>query len=109
LVHQLIFFQNLFDEKNDSGATLCGRYNYEKKSRWEKKAPGNNIFNLKNIYIPININHQHWACIVVYMEEKQIQYYDSLNGVGKGHPYLEGTLGYLYDLDEKKEHISPVK
>jgi hypothetical protein len=27
-----------------------------KKTRWDKKAPGNNILNLKNIYIPININ-----------------------------------------------------
>jgi hypothetical protein len=41
------------------------------------------------------------------MEEKQIQYYDSsFNGVGKGHKFLEGTLQYLYDSDEKKEHIN---
>jgi hypothetical protein len=44
-----------------------------------------------------------------YMEEKQIQYYDYLSGVGKGHKYLEGTLLYLYDSDKKKEHIKPDK
>jgi hypothetical protein len=48
------FFQNLFNEKNDD-ATLCGRYNYEKNSKQIKKAPGHNIFNLKNIYFIINI------------------------------------------------------
>ena len=104
LVHLLIFFQNLFDEKNFN-ATLCGRYNYENISKWIKNETGNNIFNLKNIYFPINIDNHHWVCAVVYMEEKRIQYYDSLNGVGKGHKYLEGFLQYLYDSDEKKEQI----
>jgi Ulp1 family protease len=99
------FFQNMFNEKNVNAA-FCGRYNYENISRWEEKAPGNNIFNLKNIYFPINIDNQDWSCIVVYMEEKQIQYYNSLNCVGKGHKYFEGTLQYLYDLDEKKEPIN---
>ncbi len=40
---------------------------------------------------------------------KAIHYYDSYRGVGKDHKYLEGTLRYLYDLDEKKEHIKPVE
>jgi Ulp1 family protease len=89
----------LFNEKNVD-STLCGRYNHKNITRWEKKAPGNNIYNLKNIHFPINIGNQHWACIVVSMEEKR-QHYNSLNGVGKGHKYLEGTLQYLYDSDEK--------
>ncbi len=72
-------------------ATLCGRYNYENISKWIKKAPENNIFNLKNIYFIINIDSNNWACIMVYMEEKRIQYYNSLNGVGKCHKYLKGT------------------
>jgi Ulp1 family protease len=41
------------------------------------------------------------------MEEKQIQYYDSLKIFGKDDKYLKGTLGYSYDLDKKKEHIKP--
>ncbi len=87
--------------------TLCGRYNYKNITRWEKKAPGNNIFNLKNIYFIINVDNNHWACIVVYMEEKRIQYFDSLKIFGKDDKYLKGALRYLYDLDEKKEHIKP--
>jgi Ulp1 family protease len=79
------------------------------KKIWIKKAPGNNIFNLKNIYFIINIDNNHWSCIVVYMEEKWIQYYDSLNGFGKDDKYLKGILWYFYDLDKKKEHIKPDK
>jgi Ulp1 family protease len=89
----------------NANATLCGRYNYEKKSKWIKKAPGNNIFNLKNIYFIINIDNNHWVCIVVYMEEKLIQYYDSLKIFGKDDNYLKGTLRYLNDSDKKIEQI----
>ena len=39
------FFQYLFDEKNFN-ASLCGRYNYKNITRWEKKAPGNNMSSL---------------------------------------------------------------
>jgi hypothetical protein len=67
------FFQYLFNKMN-ANATLCGRYNYENISKCIKKAPGNNIFNLNNIYFIINIDNNHWAYIVVYMEEKRIQY-----------------------------------
>jgi Ulp1 family protease len=85
----------------NADATLFGRYNYEKRFKWIKKAPGNNIFNLKNIYFIINIDNYHWACIVVYMEEKWIQYYNSLKNFGKDDKYLKGTLQYVYDLDKK--------
>jgi Ulp1 family protease len=43
------------------------------------------------------------------MEEKWIQYYNFLNGFGKGHKYFEGISWYLYDSDEKKELIKPDK
>jgi hypothetical protein len=48
----------------NANATLRGRYNYEKKSKWIKKAPGDNIFNLKNIYFIIKliiiVGHASW-------------------------------------------------
>jgi Ulp1 family protease len=91
----------------NADAALCGRYNCKNITRWEKKAPGNYIFNLKNIYFIINLGNNHWACIVVYMEEKRIQYYNSLKIFGKDDKHLKGTLWYSYDLDEKKEHTKP--
>jgi Ulp1 family protease len=46
---------------------------------------------------------------MVYMEEKWIQYYNSLKIFGKDDKYLKGTLRFLYDSDKKKEHIKPDK
>jgi Ulp1 family protease len=41
------------------------------------------------------------------MEEKQIQYNNSLKTFGKDDIYSKGTLQYLFDLGKKKEHIKP--
>ncbi len=43
------------------------------------------------------------------MEKKQIQYYNFPKTFGKDDKYLKGNLQYLYDSDEKKEHITPDK
>ena len=52
----LIFWQCLTNEKNDN-KTLQGTNNYGNVSIWARKFPGNDIFNLKNIFILININN----------------------------------------------------
>ena len=62
MLEETFLFHYLFNEKNVD-ATLCGRYNYENISKWIKKAPGNNIFNLKNIYFITNVDNNHRACI----------------------------------------------
>ena len=43
----LYFWQNLTNEKNDD-MTVQGTYNYGNVSRWAKKLPGKDIFNLNN-------------------------------------------------------------
>jgi hypothetical protein len=53
---------------------------------WEK-----DIINLKKIFIPINIENLHWMCIVIFMKEKQIQYYDS-HAVGTGNSHMNDVL-----------------
>ncbi len=78
----LFFWQCLTNENYDN-KTLQVMYNYGNVFRWARKLPGNDIFNLKNIFIPININNEHWMCIVIFMKEKWIQYYDS-HAVGAG-------------------------
>jgi Ulp1 family protease len=81
----LFFWQTSNNVKHHDKA-LQGMYSYENVSRWLKKLPGEDIFNLKKIFIPINIENQHWTCIVIFMKEKQIQYYDSnFSGTGKSH------------------------
>ena len=42
----------------------------------------------------------HWTVVVVFFEEKKIQYYDSLNG--DGHIYVDAVLSYLDDIHEEE-------
>jgi hypothetical protein len=88
------FVQTMFDEKN-SNSSLRGRYNYKNVRRWSKKVPGKDIFNLKYIFCPINLDNMHWTSACIFMEQKKIQYYDSMGGTDWGK--LEGLLEYLKD------------
>jgi ubiquitin C-terminal hydrolase len=54
-----------------------------------------NIFNLKYIFVPINIDNMHWTLAVIDMEKKRIQYYDSYGSTDRA--MLEGLLMYLMD------------
>ena len=88
------FFMSFFVTKLlDVGCT--NGYTYKHVKHWSTKVPGKDIFNLKNIFFPININQSHWACAVIYMQEKRIQYYDSM-GSG-GSKYLSALMTYLED------------
>ncbi len=74
------FCDKLFGTKSND-TSLHGKYNFEEVRRWHMKVPGYDIFKLKNLFIPININDNHWACIVKYIVEKQVEYNDS-KGIG---------------------------
>ncbi len=86
------FVQNLFNEKNNNMA-LRGKYNYQKVVNWGQKVPGANIFNLKYLVCPVNLDNMHWTCAIVFMEEKYIQYYDSMGATDM--KCLDGILQYL--------------
>ncbi|KAL7543627.1 hypothetical protein ACHAXR_012914 [Thalassiosira sp. AJA248-18] len=88
------FVQTMFDEKNNN-PKLRGVYNYKNVKRWSKKVPGKDIFNLKYVVCPINLDNMHWTSAVIFMEEKRIQYYDSMGGTDRTK--LEGLLQYLKD------------
>jgi sentrin-specific protease 1 len=85
------FMTGILDEGNDDPA-LDGKYKYERVKRWNKKVPGQDIFNLDKIFFPINVGRMHWICAVAYMSEKRIQMYDSM-GEG-GVPYLQSIFQY---------------
>ena len=53
------------------------------------------IFNLKYILCPINLYNMHWTSDVIYIEEKRIQYYDSMGGTDRAK--LKGLLEYVKD------------
>ncbi len=99
------FWQNLTNEKNDD-MTVQGTYDYGNGSRWLKKLPGKDISNLNKIFIPINIENRHWTCIVIFMKEKQIQYYDSTS-MGAGNSHMNAVLQYLVDEDKGLGRVKP--
>ena len=88
------FVQTMFDEKNRN-RKLMGRYNYENVKGWSEKVPGKDIFNLKYIFCPINLNNKHWTVAVIFMEDKRIQYYDSFGNTDMAK--LNGLLQYVKD------------
>jgi sentrin-specific protease 1 len=89
------FVQNLFDLKNKD-QKLRGIYNYEKVRRWSRMVPmPRDIFSLKYIFCPININNSHWTLAVIFMEAKKIQYYDSCGKTDMAK--MQGLLEYVKD------------
>jgi len=94
------FVQTMFDDKNSHPAKR-GRYNYNNVKRWSKKVPGKDIFNLRYIVCPINLDNMHWTSAVIYMEDKKICYYDSLGGTE--WTKLEGLLEYVKDEHKAKK------
>lgn len=94
------FVQTLFDEKNNN-PSLRGRYSYKNVKRWSKKVPGKDIFNLRYIFCPINLDNMHWTSAVIFMEEKKVQYFDSLGGTDRVK--LEGLLEYVKDEYKAKK------
>jgi sentrin-specific protease 1 len=65
--------------------------------------PGKDIFALDKIFVPINKGMSHWVCAVIYMQEKRIQFYDSLGADGKD--YLRHLLRYLKDDHKDKKNV----
>jgi sentrin-specific protease 1 len=57
---------------------------------------------LNKLFFPINIGFMHWVCAVVFMQERRIQFYDSMgNG---GEHYLDHIFHYLKDEYDDKNN-----
>ena len=80
---------------------MKGKYNYNNVRRWSNKVIGGNIFALKRLFIPINYRHDHWGLGVIHVQNKLIQYYDSMKGTSKYSKRVDtacnGMLNYLKD------------
>jgi sentrin-specific protease 1 len=81
-----------------------GQYNYGQVKRWSKKF---DVFALDRVFIPINLNNTHWVMAVVFVQKKEIHYYDSMSGSGKR--YLDAMLKWLVDeaREKKGEQLDP--
>jgi Ulp1 family protease len=52
-----------------------GEYKFKKVKWWKR----NNLFEMKKkIFIPINVSNYHWVLVVIDIEKKKIQHYDSI-------------------------------
>ena len=76
-------------------------YTYKNVARWSKKF---DVFTFDKLYFPVNLSNTHWTLLVVYMQRKEIHYYDSMSGSGK--KYLEGLLRWLVDEAQNKKKVS---
>jgi sentrin-specific protease 1 len=89
------YFNSFFMEK------LLGpghkKYAYKDVQRWTN---GIDIFELDKVFIPINISQTHWTLAVVFIQQKEIHYYDSMNG--DGTKYKDALLKWLIDEARKK-------
>ena len=70
------FMSKLFPENE--------RYDFEAVRRWTKNI---DIFSLKKIFIPINIDNRHWTLVYIDVHNKSIFYYDSLGDAGYTYVY----------------------
>ena len=70
--------------------------------------PGNDVFALYKLFIPVNISNKHWTLVVVHLEDKKIEYYDSMGG--DGSKYVNAVHQYLSDeFNDKKKGAMPGK
>jgi sentrin-specific protease 1 len=88
------FFKSFFITRLlDEGVT--NRYSYGNVKRWSKNVPGKDIFGLDKVFIPVNMSNVHWTCVVIFVQERKIQFFDSM--AGDGMYYMKALLQYLKD------------
>jgi sentrin-specific protease 1 len=77
-----------------------GIYNYANVKRWSRKF---DIFSKEKVFIPVNLHNTHWTLVVIYIQKKEIHYYDSMSGSGK--TYLDASLQWLIDEGKEKKNL----
>ena len=70
-------------------------YNYNNIKSWVRRWTAGSIFSQHHIYIPVNINNQHWVLVVINFQHKKIQYYDSSSYPGQ--TYANNILRFVLD------------
>ena len=78
-----------------------GIYTYGNVARWTR---GVDVFSLKQLLFPININNTHWTQLTIYMGLKEIHYYDSMSGDGR--LYLKAAMQWLQDESLQKRGLT---
>ena len=81
------FLQKAFDEQS-AKASRRGKFRYNLISKWIKE--GIDLFEMEHLFFPYNYNQAHWGLAVVFVQQRCINWYDSLGWVKEGR--MEGLL-----------------
>jgi sentrin-specific protease 1 len=87
--------------------SMVHQYEFDKVRWWNK---GQNIFDMKKVFIPINVGNSHWVLVVIDIEKKKIQHYDSMESTSsKGATKrLENILRYTNDLYKNEYGVNMI-
>ena len=79
-------------------------YKYKNVRKWTKNV---DVFQKDKLFFPVNVLNSHWTLLVIMIGEKQIHYYDSING--RGLHFLDGMLQWIIDeaSDKKGLKVNP--
>jgi Ulp1 family protease len=77
-------------------------YTYANVKSWAKNL---NVFRMDKIFFPVHhADKQHWTMAVVFMQLKEIRYYDSLSG-GNGRIYCDALVKWIRDEAVHRKHF----
>ena len=94
------FFKSYFmSARMQQEQTEEGHICYRNVRRWGSRVHGGDIFQLDKLFFPVNITRTHWALVTVFMEDKRIQFYDSMGAAGTES--LEAIFQYI-----QQEHLT---
>ena len=75
-----------------------GQYQYDQVKRWTKsRRIDNNIFEYKQVIIPINLSNTHWILIYVDISEKTVISADSMGSNGRSTVYTRAVMRWVAD------------
>lgn len=49
---------------------------------WDRRAPTGGIFLLCHLFVPINVNSNHWTCATINFQDQTLQHFDSVGSDG---------------------------
>jgi Ulp1 family protease len=70
-------------------------------SKWSKKF---DPFDQDKIFCPLNIDNGHWVMVVVFMQQQEVHFYDSMSG--DGEEYMGHILHWLRDQARANDHAA---
>jgi Ulp1 family protease len=93
-------YQTLLQEKSKN--VYCrGTYSFKSVEDWIDNLI--NDTNLTKLFIPINIDNEHWVLIVVVIFQRSIHYYDSCHaGTDEQLQRLQNIERFMDDFETKK-------